>query len=444
MKKSDFKEIDEFNFPEFEIEKLNNRINVSRYFNNSDFFSYFSISFKEYNYPTELAGLAYFTGLMMKRSTKSMTSEYIAEYLESRGTSFSINVSHDSFRFFLKSLPEYFGQSIDILIDCLFNPAFKEDEIEKYKVVQIAEIKQDLNEPSFLCSQAMYSLIFDGHFYSSPIDGTVRTIKNINREECDSFHNDLINNSKIDIIVGGNFDAKIVEKKINTLTEHFNKKRIKAYRNNKIGRIKTNRLIFIPKSISQASVKIAKQTVSIKNKDSVAIMFINTILGGYFMSRLNSLIREKLGYTYGIYSSYVNYRLANLLTISSSIKGNVIYDALQRILDVMNDISINKIKEDEFELVKNYYLGSFLRSVETTPQVLTKISAIMTYQLEKNFYNVLYKKINDLTIDEIYSKQGKYFKPMGLNISLVGDKRKTLPQLKNLSGYEIIQKSKLY
>lgn len=436
------KKINKFRFPKFELEKINSRITIAYYPQKTDFFSYLQISLTEFYYPENIDGLAYFTASMIKKTTQNKTKEFITEYLENRGSIFSISVSHDAITLFLKTLPEYFEESIDIVTDCLFNPAFNPNEIEKHKSIQIADLQQDLNEPSFLCSQALDQLIFNGHFYSSPISGTEKSLKNIQSKDCINFHNDLINNSKVNIIVGGKYKRKIIEKKLNQIIQNFNQKRQKKFIPQKISKIDSNKIIFINKKIQQAALKIAKQTINFRHKDSIPILFINTIFGGYFMSRLNALIREKHGYTYGIYSNYINYKFASLLTITSTINAKVLYDALQKIFEQMNIISIEKINNKEFQTVKNYFLGYFLRSIETTSKIIEKINSIILYDLDINYFNILYNKIQNLTIDQIYPIQKKYFKPEKLNISIVGNKKTILNQLEKLHGYELIQKSK--
>ncbi len=54
----------------------------------------------------------------------------------------------------------------------------------------------------------------------------------------------------------------------------------------------------------QSELRIGHIGVPRKNPDFHAISVLNAILGGTFNSRLNRVIREELGYSYGINSSF--------------------------------------------------------------------------------------------------------------------------------------------
>ena len=65
--------------------------------------------------------------------------------------------------------------------------------------------------------------------------------------------------------------------------------------------------------------------------DFFGFVVLNTILGGYFGSRLMSNIREDKGYTYGIGSALVNLKKAGYFVISSEVGAEVTQAAIDEV-----------------------------------------------------------------------------------------------------------------
>ena len=65
-----------------------------------------------------------------------------------------------------------------------------------------------------------------------------------------------------------------------------------------------------------------------KHEDFPGLQILNTVLGGYFGSRLMNNIREDKGYTYGIGSGISSLQDAGYLFIATEVGAEVCADAL--------------------------------------------------------------------------------------------------------------------
>jgi predicted Zn-dependent peptidase len=176
------------------------------------------------------------------------------------------------------------------------------------------------------------------------------------------------------------------------------------------------------KDSGQTNLRIGKLTINPHHSDFPGLQFANTVFGGFFLSRLNKLLREELGYTYGV-SSYINSKkLASVHIVSTSINKESTGDTIKRIIEQMDIIRSRKISDEEYILVRQYLLGSFLRSTETSRQVAGLIKNLITGNLPKDYYTDFYNRIKNITIDEIFNCQNKYFSSSKLTIAAVGDK----------------------
>ena len=67
------------------------------------------------------------------------------------------------------------------------------------------------------------------------------------------------------------------------------------------------------------------------HQDYLKMKVLNTILGGYFVSRLMANIREDKGYTYGIGSALIPFSEHGLFLIASEVGSQFEQDALKEI-----------------------------------------------------------------------------------------------------------------
>ena len=100
------------------------------------------------------------------------------------------------------------------------------------------------------------------------------------------------------------------------------------------------------------------------SSDYARFMVLNTVLGGYFGSRLMSNIREDKGYTYGIYSVTQIHRGSIVFYITADVAAEVTQAAVDEVMNEINRLQQQPISEEELERVRNYMMGDFIRSID--------------------------------------------------------------------------------
>ena len=90
--------------------------------------------------------------------------------------------------------------------------------------------------------------------------------------------------------------------------------------------------------LTQAQVRIGFPSPGIKAPEHYALTVANALLGGYFNSRLNSLIRDKLGLTYGIGSSFSYSKDKANFGISSALEYESVGQLIKKTMEVLEDL----------------------------------------------------------------------------------------------------------
>ncbi|MGA2298899.1 MAG: pitrilysin family protein, partial [FCB group bacterium] len=432
--------IPEFRFPEYKVIKFSDKINLYAIEDNKQ--NLISIKFMVHRgaYHDSIEGLSYFCSQLLTRGTSKMTAQQISEAVDSIGAGLNSSCSWDVTSINITSMFDFTDKSLNILFDCVFNSVFSEEEIKRFKTKHISEIEQKLAEPDYLASLAFAKAMFSGSNMGHSLLGTKESINSIKRKDCLQWYEELLHKSKISIIAIGNILSEYVLDYLPKYIDNTFLRENKIARQPKPKPIKTNRIVIVNKEKSfQTVLRIGKKTIGRQHQHYPAVQIVNTIFGGFFLSRLNNILREKLGYTYGI-SSYIDTsKAASSLVIGTSVNLDSTLNSVNEIINQMNLISLKKIKKEELSIAKKYITGIFFRNMETIHQLSSLLSIIALYSFKKDYYENYLDVISKITLDNIYEIQQSYFTPELLAFAAVGNENKLNNILQEYGSIEVLK-----
>jgi predicted Zn-dependent peptidase len=159
----------------------------------------------------------------------------------------------------------------------------------------------------------------------------------------------------------------------------------------------------------QSSIRLGSWSIPKTHPDFHAISVFNTILGGYFGSRLIKNIREEKGHTYGINSSLAEIGESCYWVIGADVqkmhKGEVISEIYKEIARLVNE----PVSEEELEVVRNYLIGQMLTRFSSSFDLIDRFRAVHDSGLEFNFYTKKLDYLRKFTANYILEIGKKYF-----------------------------------
>jgi zinc protease len=173
----------------------------------------------------------------------------------------------------------------------------------------------------------------------------------------------------------------------------------------------------------QSGIRIGKVLdVRFGTDEFFQLQILNTILGGYFGSRLMSNIREDKGYTYGIGSAIASMEDAMFFFISTEVGADVTNAALIEVYFELNRLRDELVSEEELVMVKNYILGSMLKSSDGPFSMADKYKSVYLKGEDLSFYDRYISMINNVTSEKLLDVAKKYFDPKEMLEVVVGKK----------------------
>ena len=114
----------------------------------------------------------------------------------------------------------------------------------------------------------------------------------------------------------------------------------------------------------QSSIRIGRMLFPRSHEDFVPMQVLTTLLGGYFGSRLMQNLRERNGFTYGVFSAMVNFQKAGYLAIATQVGVGVTDEALRQIAAEIERLREELVPDEELQLVKNIMAGEMMRILD--------------------------------------------------------------------------------
>lgn len=359
------------------------------------------------------------TNALIKEGTISYTAYEIAEGIDNYGAFLEVENSFDSATVTLYTLNKYLSDVLPYVKEVLCSPSLNEKEFNIYKNNALERFKVNLEKVSFVARKEFAQLIFGTN---SPYGKNVNLedYSNLTLSDVQEFHkkNYQLNNCKI--LVSGKVDKHI----LNEINSFFGNEPISVFTNpTKTISTKSNNkdsLHIDKEGALQSAIRIGRLIPNKLHPDHHKLQVFNTILGGYFGSRLMTNIREDKGYTYGIGSGIISLQNSGYFFISTEVGADVTKNALNEIYKEIELLRTEEVSEEELDLVKNYMLGQFLKSCDGAFNMASLFESVDSFGLDYSFYDDYIKTIKTITPKTIKELGVKYFSKNDLKEVVVG------------------------
>jgi len=381
-------------------------------------------------YDGELPGLASVTAELLTKGTKTRSATQIAEEIDFVGGSLNANASWDATNVSVLVLKKYLGVGIDILQDVVLNPTFPDEELERVRTQRLASIKQSKADAGYLARVRFAKELFANHPYANEIGGNEESIQKIKRDDIVKFYQKhFIPNNSFIIFAGDITPAEAVP-----LVERYFSKWAKGENPHRkfqaVSDVSQTKVVIVDKpGAVQSAIRVGHLGIDRKNKDYVKIYTLNTLLGGYFNSRINMNLRETHGYTYGASSSFDSRIYPGPFIVSADVRNEVTDSSVAEIIKELKRIIEEPVPEDELKMAKDYIVGSFPLQIETPAQVASRVMTIEIYGLPKDFYDKFREEVKKITPKDIQEVAKKYLHPDRLLIVVSGNSKQIKPVL---------------
>lgn len=360
---------------------------------------------------------ASFTNQMMPEGTKSLTGAQIAEEFEYYGCYFNAASDRDHAEFTLHLPDKYLEPVLKVFSDLLFNPVFPEEELEIIRQNRIQSLIVDDQRVESISKKAFNRAVFGrNHPYGQV--GEAEDVSVIHSGLLKEFHSTYYHPGNCRLLITGNDPEAYLRMADDYLgdQETWGTRGVKPVLAPlpEPDPVAEKRIRIVREGALQSSIRIGKALFSRNHPDFPGLSVVNTILGGYFGSRLMKNIREEKGLTYGISSGIASLRDHGFFYIGSEVEANSWEIALKECFLEINSLIHKPVGQQELKLVKNYLTGQVQRSVDGPLQIAEQFRNLWLQDLDFSYLGNFIRTINEITPEQIRELAIKYLDPAGM------------------------------
>lgn len=364
--------------------------------------------------------VAYATSKMLAEGSKKYSAEEIAERIDFYGAFIEASSDKDNASIALYTLNKYIDTTLEILEEIVKSPSFCNNELSVFLQKQKQGYLVNSKKVNYLARTKFNEIIFgEQHPYGEVL--IENTFNNIKRDDLVDFFKSYYSIKNCKIIVSGKLDDSVSEK----LNKYFggnnwNSNNIPDSPNYEITP-NTNSKHKITKSDTvQSAIRIGRQLFNRTHPEFKELLVLNSVLGGYFGSRLMNNIREDKGYTYGIGSAIISLKNSGYFFITAEVGAEVCESAVNEIYKELEILRNKLIPHNELELVKNYMMGVFIRSIDGPFALADKFKSLIDYELDYNYYYQFLDTIRNITSEKLRELANNYYKKEDMFEIIVG------------------------
>ena len=345
---------------------------------------------------------------MIKEGTRRHSSAEIAEQLDFYGSSLSFPVNLDTTNIALFSITKYFDKMASLLAELILEPTFPEKELQTYKENSRQRLQVDLAQPDTIAYRTITEKLF-GRDHPYGYNSSPEGYESLTRKDLVDYWDKQIVASRCSIILSG----KVGEEHVAILNDCFQEMPTQdappAFFPTE-NKIEGPQKIHVPLDGSvQTAIRVGKRLhINRKHKDFKQLLVLNTILGGYFGSRLMTNIREDKGYTYNIYSTVDAMHEDSYFCIATEVSTDKVEATKKEIYAEIQKLLDHLVKDEELKMVRSYMLGNLLTLLDGPFNVATVIKTAVAEGLKHGDFEQLAQEIKTISPERLQDLARQY------------------------------------
>lgn len=349
------------------------------------------------------------TNFLLRNGTSKKTAFQINEYFEYYGSYLNRACYNETATITLHCLSKHIKELLPSVRELIVDSVMPQEELDIYKQNMKQRLKVNLKKSDFVATRLIDVYLYgENHPYGKY--SKLEDFDTLNREQLLDFYKKYYQQGKLVLFVAGKLPADIAS----LLDQYFGDLPNQPVALQEImAQPAADRKYRITNDEAgvQGSVRMARSFPNRHHPDFMKVMVLNTLLGGFFGSRLMSNIREEKGYTYGIHSFIQNHIHDTAWMISTEAGKDVCEATIEEVYKEMKLLREQVVDEEELLLVRNYMMGGILGDLDGPFQTMGRWKNIVLNNLTEQYFYDSIHTIKTISAEELQFLAQKYLQP---------------------------------
>lgn len=384
--------------------------------------------------PEGLDGVATIMARALSEGTDKYDAEEFAAELERCGATWDAHADHPGVRVSLEVPASRLGRALGLLADALRAPAFPDSEVERLVRNRLDEIPHELANPARRAAMALSKELFPATArMSRPRQGTQETVERIDAAAVRAFYEAHVRPATATAVIVGDFTGVDLDAALAETLGAWTGSTAEPLPAAPIVADDTGRVVIVDRpGAVQTQLLIGRIGADRHDRVWPAQVLGTYCLGGTLTSRLDRVLREEKGYTYGVRAFGQVLRSsapdspegrtgAAMLAISGSVDTASTGPALADLWTVLRTLAAEGLTDEERDVAVQNLVGVAPLKYETAAAVAGTLADQVEQHLPDDFQAQLYARLAETGTVEATAAAVNAFPVDRLVTVLVGD-----------------------
>ena len=388
--------------------------------------------------PQDRPGLAAVTSDMLDEGCGDLNAIELHETLGRIGGHLDSEIGSDATILTVSSLGRFADRATALLADMVIRPRLEPRDFERVRELRLNRLVQLRDLAPALADRVFAQLLYANHPYGHLPIGTEESLRSMMLGEVSGFHRSMFAPSRMTIVAAGDAThealADFVEAAFGTWTAVAAPGRADGDALPAPSPPRERLALLHRSAAAQSELRIGHVGVPRGTPDYHALLVLNMVLGGQFVSRINMNLREDKGYTYGARTSFDFRRGPGPFVLQASVQSEVTVEAILEALGELHAIRGDRpVTSQELETGRAALTRGYPRNFETAEQISRGAAQLALYDLPDDYFSTFMPRIRAVDEEAVTRAATQHIDPSRLVTVIVGDREKVGPALPRLN-----------
>jgi zinc protease len=374
--------------------------------------------------PADRFGLTSLTADLLDEGTQTLDGLALHDALSRLGSHLEGEVGPDAAALGLLTLTRHGARAMALLADVTCHPRFDPLDFARVRDNRVSRLVQMRDVPAAVAERVFGEQLFGAHPYGHSSVGIERSLRATTLDDVRRFHAEVLLAARPTIMAVGDVAPADVVAWVEAAWPARPGRPVAAAAASGVPVPQGPSLSLVQRAgAAQSELRVGRVAASRSTPDYAALAVMNAILGGTFVSRINSKLREQKGYTYGVRSSFDYRREPGPFSVATSVQASATTEAIADIVDEIRGIGSDRpATPAELARAQAALTRSYPRSFETAEQVTRAVAQIALHGLPDDYFDNFVRDVGRVTSAQVSDVARRYASADDLHVVVVGDR----------------------
>ncbi|MFG1775746.1 M16 family metallopeptidase [Micromonospora sp. NPDC049051] len=372
--------------------------------------------------PLGKEGLGAVLAKALEEGTAQRDATAYALAIEGLGTELVIGLDWDSFQVSVQVPVERLSAAVELLAEAVRTPKLDPDDVRRVRDDEATALRMDWANPGPRADAALRADLFGaGSRWGRPMYGDPESVAALDVEDVTVFHSEWFIRPGT-LIVAGDLDRLDLDALGAAAFAGTGGGPVDRGGPIEVPARPGRRFILVDRPGSvQSTLRLGHPSPHRAHPDHVPMTLAGTVLGGAFTSRLNHLIREVHGYTYGIRGDFASSRRFGRFLVSSGVQTAVTAPAIVEAVGEITRTRQTGVTEEELEVARSWRAGQLSVELQSPRAIASALTTLVVHDLPDDYHARLRESLLAADVAQVSAAAATHLRPEELTLVVEGD-----------------------